>query len=74
MAFRTEIENEISSRIEDLILKSKKKFSGGLIGAIRRDVSDDYLDANTIKKAVRTILNDINIPNISYNDKLPNIS
>ncbi len=71
LAFRTEIENEISSRIEDLILKSKKKFSGGLIGAIRRDVSDDYLDANTIKKAVRTILNDINIPNISYNDKLP---
>ena len=71
LAFRTEIENEISSRVEDLILESKKKFSSGLIGAIRRDVSDDYLDANTIKKAVRTILNDINIPNISYNDKLP---
>ena len=40
LAFRTEIENEISSRVEDLILESKKKFSSGLIGAIRRDVSD----------------------------------
>ena len=71
LAFRTEIENEISSRVEDLILESKKQFSSGLIGVIRRDISDDYLDANTIKKAVRTILNNIDIPNISYDDKLP---
>lgn len=66
-----EIEETIDTTAQLFISEWKKTLSRDLLRVLRDNVDDDDLNVTQIKKVIRTVLNTIKYPDISYSGGLP---
>ncbi|MBN1970180.1 MAG: dynamin family protein [Candidatus Delongbacteria bacterium] len=65
------IENKISTNIDNLVLDWRRSVYERLISILRSSINDDELEPQLIRKALRNVIESVEHPSIEYHGSLP---
>ncbi|MEO1814186.1 MAG: dynamin family protein, partial [Acetobacterium sp.] len=70
-AFKTEMEHGIVNKASEKILSFRKNMHSQLVSTLRTVVEDEELDPQLIRKAIRGVINSVELPEINLDNPMP---